>query len=169
MNLGKIIENYVKPIIHKSYYNFKYGKNHKRGAQIPEVWGSPMRRHRLHASTVAGTLSALPVGLYFGQPAPPIAHSCLGSLLRTALQSPLFWGSSILQRLVKPNLLCKASPTPCSPLLWSLSRPLPVPLTGRSFFGVWCLWCPCSLSAIGRRGLGAPSGWGQCLSPSFGA
>lgn len=155
MNLGKTSENYVKPIIHKSYHNFKYGKNHKRGAQIPEVWGSPTGRHRLHASMVAATLSALPVGLCFSQTAPPIAHFCLGSFLRTALQIPLFWWSSILQRLVKPSLLCKASPTPCSPSLWSLSHSLPVPLAGHSFWGVMSVTSMFSFCSW-KKGAGSP-------------
>ena len=42
-----------------------------------------------------------------------------GFFLNTALQVPLFWLSFILQRLVKTNLLCKASSTPHSPSLSS--------------------------------------------------
>lgn len=94
-----------------------------------------------------------------------------GFFLNTALQVPLFWLSFILQRLVKTNLLRKASPTPHSlslSFLQTLSHSLPVPCIGQSFFGVWYLLCPCasSVSAAGRKGLGAPSGWGQCLGQS---
>ena len=143
MNLGKTSENYVKSIIHKSYYNFKYGKNHKRGAQIPEVWGSPTRRHRLHASEVAGTLSALPMGLCFSQTAPPIAHFCLGSFLRTALQIPPFWWSPILQRLVKPSLLCKASPAPCSPISLVFAT-----FTACPTYWAFVFWCVISVMSM---------------------
>lgn len=113
MNSGKIIENYVKPIIHKSYYNFKYGKNHKRGACI--TWGleAPWEGtgFMLPYLSCWDPLCSPRGPLFLPALPPPIAHSCLWPLPQDGPPEPAFLRIIHPQRLVKPNLLCKASNT----------------------------------------------------------